>query len=329
MRPPVLAVGDGALGFWAALREVFPQTREQRDWVHKVTNVLDALPNSAQHRLGAGPGMATLRFRGQRRERSSNPRGHPHIAFDVFEPRSRAVRPCVRAGPKKQSGGVTGTLLAPASVVAPSSSGPRAPASADLRTVLITDIVDSTQKQAELGDAGWRDLLMAHRYLVRKSLMRWQGVENDTAGDGFYATFVDPNSAVHCALEVTRPTQLPLEVRAGLHLGTCELADDKCTGLTVSIGARVAALAAAGEVLLTAAVHAAASGEDVRFEERGSHVLKGVPGRWPIYRAISGTDSSPPAWVHAPARPKAIKARPAPATGEHHAAWLGVRADSG
>jgi class 3 adenylate cyclase len=157
----------------------------------------------------------------------------------------------------------------------------------DLRTVLITDIVSSTTKQALLGDCGWRDVLRAHHRVVRAALERWQGYENDTAGDGVYATFIDPTDAVWCALEIAdgvRP--LGLDVRAGVHRGTCELVDDKCAGLTVSIGARVAALAGGSEVLVTDAVYAAARRDGLRFEGRGSHLLNGVPGRWRLYRAL-------------------------------------------
>lgn len=158
------------------------------------------------------------------------------------------------------------------------------------RTVLMTDIVGSTSKQAALGDCGWRDLLLAHRRAVRASLNRWRGVENDTAGDGFYITFIDPTDAVRCALEITEEAHhLAMEVRAGLHVGHCELAEDKCSGITVSIGARVAALAEGSDVLATEAVRDAVRDHGVAFHEHGTHVLKGVPGRWPLYRVSLAT----------------------------------------
>jgi class 3 adenylate cyclase len=154
-----------------------------------------------------------------------------------------------------------------------------------LRTVLFTDIVGSTNMQSTLGDCGWRDLLLAHRRAVRVSIAYWHGFENDTAGDGFYLTFPDPTDAVLCALEIVNQAHdLALEVRAGLHYGTCELVEDRCSGLTVSIGARVAALARGSEVLVTEAVHALVHSDGLVFEERGAPVLKGVAARWPLYR---------------------------------------------
>ena len=153
-----------------------------------------------------------------------------------------------------------------------------------LRTVLMTDIVGSTMRQAELGDEAWRDLLLAHRREVRSSLDRWHGFENDTAGDGFYATFVDSADAVRCALEIVRQAgPLELEVRAGVHRGTCELAEDRCSGLAVSIGARVAALANGSEVLVTDAVRTSVPDGTADFADRGLHTLRGVPGQWRLH----------------------------------------------
>jgi class 3 adenylate cyclase len=157
--------------------------------------------------------------------------------------------------------------------------------------VLFTDIVGSTERQAELGDCGWRDVLLAHRRAVRASLARWNGFENDTAGDGFYVTFPDPTSAVWCALEiVAEAPRLGLNVRAGLHHGPCELAEERCSGLTVSIGARVAAIARGSELLVTHTVRDACDGHGLVFAPRGEFLLRGVPGRWHLYRV-----SAPPA----------------------------------
>lgn len=151
----------------------------------------------------------------------------------------------------------------------------------DLRTALITDIVGSTEKQVELGDCGWRDLLLAHRRSVRECLDRWHGYENDTAGDGFYVTFADATDAVRCALEIEESAHLlGIEVRAGLHRGTCEVAEDKCSGLTVSIAARVSALAAGSDVLTTDAVRTAVEDDQLIFELCSVRTLRGVPGRW-------------------------------------------------
>ena len=157
-----------------------------------------------------------------------------------------------------------------------------------LSTVLFTDIVDSTEKQAALGDRGWKDLVEHHHAVVRESLHRWHGVENDTAGDGFYATFDGPARAIRCALEVVdhvRP--LGIEVRAGVHTGECELVESKCAGLTVSIGARVASKARPSEVLVSQTVKDLVAGSGLMFEEAGEHDLKGVPDRWRLYRVAS------------------------------------------
>ena len=124
-----------------------------------------------------------------------------------------------------------------------------------LSTVLFTDIVNSTATQASLGDRGWKDLVLAHHGAVRDALARWRGVENDTAGDGFYATFDGPARAIRCAQEVAeRVRDLGIEIRAGVHTGECEVIEDKCGGLTVSIGSRIAAQAGPSEVMVSQTV---------------------------------------------------------------------------
>lgn len=156
-----------------------------------------------------------------------------------------------------------------------------------LSTVLFTDIVGSTEKQAALGDRGWKSLVEQHHAIVRDQLGRWRGIENDTAGDGFYATFDGPARAIHCAIEVARRVQdLGIEIRAGVHTGECEVIDGKCGGITVSIGARVAATAGPGEVLVSSTVKDLVAGSDLAFEDSGEHELKGVPDRWRLYRVI-------------------------------------------
>jgi class 3 adenylate cyclase len=155
-----------------------------------------------------------------------------------------------------------------------------------LSTVLFTDIVDSTARQAALGDRGWRDLVVAHHRVVRDALKRWRGIEADTAGDGFYATFDGPARAIRCALEVVEAVRpLGIEVRAGVHTGECEIADGKCTGLTVSIGARVAASAGPSQVLVSQTVRDLVAGSGLRFTDLGERELKGVPGSWRLHIA--------------------------------------------
>ncbi len=156
-----------------------------------------------------------------------------------------------------------------------------------LSTVLFTDIVESTSMQASLGNRGWKDLIERHHQVVRASLTRWRGVENDTAGDGFYATFDGPARAIRCAQEISELVgELGIQIRAGVHTGECEIIDNKCGGLPVSIGARVAAKAAAKEVLVSQTVKDLVAGSGLTFEDAGEHELKGVPDRWRLYRVM-------------------------------------------
>jgi class 3 adenylate cyclase len=157
-----------------------------------------------------------------------------------------------------------------------------------LSSVLFTDIVDSTATQAERGDRGWRQLIEQHHAIVRVELARWRGVENDTAGDGFYATFDGPARAIRCALEVVdRVRELGIEVRAGVHTGECTMIDGKIGGLAVSIGARVAATARPSEVRVSQTVKDLVAGAGLTFEDAGEHELKGVPDRWHLYRVVN------------------------------------------
>jgi class 3 adenylate cyclase len=157
-----------------------------------------------------------------------------------------------------------------------------------LATVLFTDIVGSTERAAALGDRRWREVLEQHHATVRTLLARYRGVEMDTAGDGFFASFEGPARAVRCAsaiADAVRP--LGIEVRSGLHTGEMERLEGKVGGVAVSIGARVAAMAAPSEVLVSQTVKDLMVGSDLTFEDRGSHELKGVPGTWKVYAVAS------------------------------------------
>lgn len=155
-----------------------------------------------------------------------------------------------------------------------------------LATVLFTDIVGSTERVAELGDRRWRELLAAHDDAVRRELERFRGREVDTAGDGFLATFDGPARAVRCAKAIEADVRaLGLSIRAGVHTGECELEGEKVRGIAVHTGARVAALAGPGEVLVSSTVKDLTSGSGIEFEDRGAHELKGVPGEWRVYAA--------------------------------------------
>jgi class 3 adenylate cyclase len=157
-----------------------------------------------------------------------------------------------------------------------------------LATVLFTDLVGSTERAAELGDRAWRELLERHNAEVRRELERYRGIEIDTAGDGFFASFDGPARAIACAREIVdRVRRLDLDVRAGIHTGECERVGDKITGLAVNVGARVSGAAAPGEVLVSSTVKDLVAGSGIEFEDRGAHDLKGVPGEWRLY-AVSG-----------------------------------------
>ena len=155
-----------------------------------------------------------------------------------------------------------------------------------LATVLFTDIVGSTERAAEVGDHAWRELLDRHNAIIRDLLARHRGREIKTLGDGFVATFDGPARAVRCAQEIVEQLDgLGLRVRCGLHTGECELLDGDVGGIAVHIGARVAALARAGEVLVSRTVTDLVVGSDIGFDDRGSHALRGVPGEWALYSA--------------------------------------------
>ncbi|HEY2436804.1 MAG TPA: adenylate/guanylate cyclase domain-containing protein, partial [Solirubrobacteraceae bacterium] len=165
-------------------------------------------------------------------------------------------------------------------------TGVREPAEPDrvLATVLFTDIVGSTERARALGDRAWRDLLERHHSLVRAELARYRGREIDTAGDGFFATFDGPARGIRCARSIVETVRgIGLEVRAGLHTGEVEMAADSVRGIAVHTGARVAALARPGEVLLSGTVKDLIAGSGIELTARGSHELKGIPGNWQLF----------------------------------------------
>jgi class 3 adenylate cyclase len=155
-----------------------------------------------------------------------------------------------------------------------------------LATVVFTDIVDSTAKAVELGDARWRELVAEHHARVRAQLARFAGTEIDTAGDGFFASFDGPARAIRCACAIRDSVrELGVEVRAGLHTGECELIDGKVGGIAVITGARIAARAAPNEILVSATVRDLVAGSGLEFEDRGVHTLKGLPEQKQLYAA--------------------------------------------
>jgi pimeloyl-ACP methyl ester carboxylesterase len=157
-----------------------------------------------------------------------------------------------------------------------------------LLTVLFTDIVGSTERAAAIGDRRWRELLDGYLGVARRELERLRGREVDVAGDGLFAVFDGPARAIRCAGAIRDAVPaLGLEVRAGLHTGECELAGSKVSGIAVHTGARIVAAARPQEVLVSQTVRDLVAGSGIRFDDRGSHVLKGVPGEWRLFAVAS------------------------------------------
>jgi class 3 adenylate cyclase len=154
--------------------------------------------------------------------------------------------------------------------------------------VLFTDLVGATSRAADLGDSGWRELLSRHHEVIRREVARYRGRVVDTAGDGFFATFDGPARAIRCADAIrTGLVVLGLEVRVGVHTGECELVGDKPAGIAVHTGARIAAAAEGGEILVSSTVRDLVAGSAISFADRGVHTLRGVPDERRLY-AVTG-----------------------------------------
>ena len=153
-----------------------------------------------------------------------------------------------------------------------------------LATILFTDIVGSTERALALRDRRWRELLEQYYATVRRELARFRGREIDRAGDGLFAAFDGPARAIRCSCRIRDEVRsLGLEVRIGLHAGECEVLGDKIGGIAVHIGARVAAAAEPGEVLVSNTVKDLVAGSGIAFRDRGTHALRGLPGEWPLF----------------------------------------------
>jgi class 3 adenylate cyclase len=164
---------------------------------------------------------------------------------------------------------------------------PAAPHDRKLLTILRTDVVDSTGIHPGLNDRGWRDLLGAHRVIVRANLQRYGGHEVRTAGDGFFVIFLGPIQAIRCAGAIINTIQpLGLQVRVGIHSGECEVLEDGARGIAVHIAARVSALARPGEILVSRTVKDLAAGSGISFGDRGGHALNGVQGAWELFQVL-------------------------------------------
>jgi class 3 adenylate cyclase len=153
-----------------------------------------------------------------------------------------------------------------------------------LATVMFTDIVRSTERATELGDARWSELLAGHFSVLRKELATFRGHEVKTAGDGLLATFDGPARAIRCARAMhERLRPLDLKMRVGLHTGECDLSGSDVSGIAVHIAARVAALAGPDEVIVSSTVKDLVAGSGIQFAARGAHTLKGIPGEWLLF----------------------------------------------
>jgi class 3 adenylate cyclase len=153
-----------------------------------------------------------------------------------------------------------------------------------LATVLFIDIVGSTDTAARMGDRDWRELLERHNRILRASIQRFGGQEVHTAGDGFLATFDSPRRAIECSRAAGEAVRaIGMEIRAGVHTGEVELSQGDVQGIAVHIGARISALAGAGEVFVSSTVKDLVAGSGIQFEDRGAHQLRGVPGEWHVF----------------------------------------------
>jgi class 3 adenylate cyclase/pimeloyl-ACP methyl ester carboxylesterase len=162
-----------------------------------------------------------------------------------------------------------------------------------LATLVFTDIVGSTEQTAALGDAGWRALLAQHHSVVRRELNRFHGVEYDTAGDGFFASYDGPARAIRCAQAIHAAlAPIGVHVRVGVHVGECELHDGKPAGLAVATAARICAVGGPGDVLVSSTVRDLVAGTGIELADRGSHALKGIPDERHVYAVVEPQPAS-------------------------------------
>jgi class 3 adenylate cyclase len=153
-----------------------------------------------------------------------------------------------------------------------------------LLTLLMNDIVGSTELATTVGDRRWNELLTQYYATVRKELGVFRGTEVNTTGDGVLATFDGPARAIRCAASIRdRARSIGIDIRTGVHTGECELIDGGIGGIAVHIAARVSSQAGAGEVLVSSTVNDLVAGSQLAFADRGAHQLKGVPGEWRLY----------------------------------------------
>ncbi|MEA2647329.1 MAG: hypothetical protein QOE92_2412 [Chloroflexota bacterium] len=162
-----------------------------------------------------------------------------------------------------------------------------------LATVMFTDIAGSTGRAVSIGDHAWAELLETHHNVVRWELRRFDGREVRSTGDGFMATFASPARAVRCGWAIIKEVRrLGMDVRVGLHTGEVEINGGEIEGIAVHIAARVAAKAGPAELLVSATVRDLVTGSGLRFADRGSRTLKGMPGKWRLYGVVADTEAA-------------------------------------
>ena len=289
-----MAIASQELDFETHLSIVAPARKDEpgfRSLVPPLHAVgLERLPDRGLHQ---GPDVVG-HPRSTRRGPGSGPRHEPYPERD---PPMRNARALAAALPDGRLAEITGSGTAIfaddveeiADEIEGFLTGARPPPRHErvLATVLFTDVVGSTKRAAELGDERWRALLDRHNRLLRAELDRFGGREIGTAGDGFLATFDSPRRAIECARAAGAALgSVDLEIRAGVHTGEIELVDGDIQGLAVHIGARIAALAGADEILVSSTVKDLVVGSDIAFVDGGEHELKGVPGAWRVYRVV-------------------------------------------
>jgi class 3 adenylate cyclase len=165
-------------------------------------------------------------------------------------------------------------------------TGPRSGAAGDrvLTTVLFTDIAGATERLVALGDRHWGEILLQHRVLVRRELAHYGGHEVEIVGDSFFATFESLASAVRCACAIHEAVKaLGIAVRIGVHAGEVEYDGEALIGLTIHIGSRVTGIADPGEVVVSSTVRDLVAGSGITFTDRGTHILRGLPGEWRLF----------------------------------------------
>ncbi|HYA69681.1 MAG TPA: adenylate/guanylate cyclase domain-containing protein [Acidimicrobiales bacterium] len=198
-----------------------------------------------------------------------------------------------------------------------------------LKTVLFTDMVESTARAAAMGDERWRVVLERFDQVTTSLAARFGGTIVKSTGDGHLATFEGPTHAIRCAEQLLKDAEsLGVEIRAGIHTGECELMGDDLGGIAVHIAARIMSLAAPGEILVSSSLRDLVVGSGIGFDERGSHELKGVPGQWHLLAvdpkgAQPGTPEARLASLPTPSARSAMRRSDrAVASAARHAPWL-------